>query len=64
MEARLQATGLDLRRLASLMQVSKVSVRAWTRGRTVPPADRRAMLARVLGVAVEELWPVVDGGRP
>lgn len=53
--------GLTLEALASLVNVSKPTVWAWEQGKTRPTPERIAALARLLGVAEEELLSGRDG---
>lgn len=53
--------GLTLEGLASLINVSKPTVWAWEQGKSRPAPERIAALAKLLGVAEEELLTGRDG---
>ncbi len=53
--------GLTLEALAALANVSKPTVWAWEQGKTRPAPERIAVLAKLLGVAEDELLSGRDG---
>lgn len=53
--------GLTLEALAALVNVSKPTVWAWEQGKSRPTPERVAALARLLGVAEDELLTGRDG---
>lgn len=51
-----RAAGLTQAQLAAALKVSQQNVSAWEKGLRGPRDDRRLQLARILGIAPEDLF--------
>lgn len=63
-EAR-RTVGMTQVQLAAALGVTQQLVSAWERGQSAPRDERRAQVARILGVTPDELfaYPDSDGGE-
>lgn len=50
--------GLSQEFVARHLNVSRITVKNWENGRTVPTADKAVQIARLFGITVEELMEV------
>ncbi|MCA1572380.1 MAG: helix-turn-helix domain-containing protein [Chloroflexi bacterium] len=57
------AAGLSQREVAVALEVDQAIVSRWERGQNVPRVDRQLLLARLLGVNVNDLFSHPEEGE-
>lgn len=59
MRARERRKGWSQKRLAAQLGTSQSAIASWEKGRWSPSAERRALLAHLLGIPFEQMLPEV-----